>query len=965
MKLRLNTLSMAICSALLLSTGYTTSHAVAQAQDSEINASNSNEIAKLVLTSEQQLDYMNSSDAGYDVEGDALTLDFDAISEEEANSKWPNVKIAAPEGTWDWNTKGGLRFTFENPSDQPIRFEIKLADNLGIMGAATHQLDLPVEMDANSTETIDFYFLGSQMQIPGYRGGDELDLRNLAELQFYAVGPIGEQVVKVHDVEFIAGTGDLVKSEVLAEVIVADGVPTIAEAVTFKPGKQEVIELHTGSEIEVIKRDEGHGLKVHYGTEEAYPTVKFAPKKPFDWSGHGDFALAFDLDNIGDSTATLFIRVDDAIDEKFGGTASGVVNSRTGYFQLPKGESGTYYFTMSEANKLLDPGMRGLPPRKSYAAQQVGLAWGEQELDASNIVSIQLYMMEPAEEATIVIDSLRLIPNLSNDTSRFAGLIDQYGQYAETDWPEKVHDDEELAARAKADLELIANAKLADDRAKFGGWKDGPKLEGTGFFRTEKVDGKWAFVDPEGYLYFATGLDNIRMDDTFTTTGRAFTDYAGFDHASFRPSEISDVPYLEETKERAVMSELRHSMFNWLPEFDDALAQNFQYAPTMHAGPLNHGEVFSFYGANLQRKFNPESFEKASETWHDLVIARMMDWGFSSLGNWSNPSFYSNDKIPYTAHGWITGGHKRIVTGNDYWGPLHDPFDPVFRDSVKATAQSVAAEVNNSPWCIGVFIDNELTWGNTAFEANHYSLATGALRADAAESPAKAHFVATLKAKYKKIGALNKAWGSDAESWDAFAKGFTFDGNYNDASRADFSQFLTDVAEEFFSIVQQEVKEAMPNHLYMGARFSVWGMTPEAIDAAAKFTDVMSYNQYATDLYAKGDWSMLERHDKPAFIGEFAFGATDSGMFHPGPMGGDTQEWRGESYVHFLESIVENPYFVGAHWFQYLDSPTTGRAWDGENYNNGFVTVTDTPYETLVEYARDTHKDLYQRRFGK
>ena len=37
-------------------------------------------------------------------------------------------------------------------------------------------------------------------------------------------------------------------------------------------------------------------------------------------------------------------------------------------------------------------------------------------------------------------------------------------------------------------------------------------------------------------------------------------------------------------------------------------------------------------------------------------------------------------------------------------------------------------------------------------------------------------------------------------------------------------------------------------------------------------------------------------------------------------------------------SVIDNPYFVGAHWFQYIDSPASGRVWDGDaaaNINTG------------------------------
>ena len=54
-------------------------------------------------------------------------------------------------------------------------------------------------------------------------------------------------------------------------------------------------------------------------------------------------------------------------------------------------------------------------------------------------------------------------------------------------------------------------------------------------------------------------------------------------------------------------------------------------------------------------------------------------------------------------------------------------------------------------------------------------------------------------------------------------------------------------------------------------------------------------------------------------------------------------------------SVADNPDFVGAHWFQYLDEPLTGRTLDGENAHIGFVTVADLPYEGLVSAARDAN----------
>jgi hypothetical protein len=48
----------------------------------------------------------------------------------------------------------------------------------------------------------------------------------------------------------------------------------------------------------------------------------------------------------------------------------------------------------------------------------------------------------------------------------------------------------------------------------------------------------------------------------------------------------------------------------------------------------------------------------------------------------------------------------------------------------------------------------------------------------------------------------------------------------------------------------------------------------------------------------------------------------------------------------------ERAEIVGAHWFQYLDQPVTGRLLDGENGHIGLVGITDVPFTSFVEAVR-------------
>ena len=90
----------------------------------------------------------------------------------------------------------------------------------------------------------------------------------------------------------------------------------------------------------------------------------------------------------------------------------------------------------------------------------------------------------------------------------------------------------------------------------------------------------------------------------------------------------------------------------------------------------------------------------------------------------------------------------------------------------------------------------------------------------------------------------------------------------------------------------------------------------------------------------------------------------DERMFSPGLVAATNQQERGEMYASYITDLLKTNTFVGGHWFQYVDQPNTGRSWDGENYNAGFVDVCDIPYYPLVEAAKGIHSQMYSIKYG-
>ncbi len=692
-----------------------------------------------------------------------------------------------------------------------------------------------------------------------------------------------------------------------------------------------------------------------HSRENLYTSLNFRPEKPWDWRGGEVVGLAMEIGNPGRESVQINLDIVD-----------GQGRTATRSTVIPAGGSGTYYAPLKGSDLERDTGLRDDPDYWRMAGRKFTWMWGTKQLDLSSIREFKIGSISLATDRTITIDKVRIVRNPVIDPNYLKGIVDRYGQAAKIDFAGKVKSDADLRAAARAEVAQLRGAALPD-RSRYGGWKNGPKLKATGFFRTEKVDGKWAMVDPEGYLYFATGIDNIRMANLTTMTGYDFRP------GSVKPRDADDVTPEDSAglyrvpdsalAGRFVASQLRRDMFQWIPEYNDPLGDHFDYRREGHSGPLDKGEAYSFYRANLERRYGQTSPASYMKAWRDVTTKRMIDWGFTSFGNWLDPSYYATAQLPYFANGWIIGNFKTVSSGDDYWAPLPDPFDPLFAERARATARSLASEVRGSPWCAGIFIDNEKSWGRVGTPQGQYGIVINTLSRSASDSPTKAVFVKLLRKKYGTVAALNTAWGADIASWGALAKGVVLK-EHGAARQADYAMLLKAYAREYFRVVDGALNEVLPKHLYMGVRFATWGMTPEVIEAASEFVDIMSYNEYR-EIPHEGAWSFLAKIDKPSLIGEFHMGASDAGLYHPGLILASDQKDRAAQYERYMDAVIANPWFVGAHWFQYVDSPLTGRSYDGENYNVGFVSVADVPYPEMVAAAKRMNGRLYPVRFGK
>ena len=647
-----------------------------------------------------------------------------------------------------------------------------------------------------------------------------------------------------------------------------------------------------------VKAGTGMAMRMTTGTSQPWPGVTLpAPDGHWDLSPFAQVALQ--VKNAGTSRGTLNCRVDNP-------GADGTKNCVNGSLTLNPGQSGTLQVTLRRTSddklggKLF--GLRGYPVA----------AGGPGTINPANITQILLFVNQPQAACVFEVDDLGATGThtpptaWTSDVDPFFPFIDTFGQYKHKDWPGKIHSLEELQQRREIEATELAAQPGPKDWDKYGGWAEGPQLHASGFFRTEKLNGKWWLVDPDGRLFFSHGIDCVRMVDNTPIDER--TDW------------FKDFPGTQ-------------------PEFKEFLSNG--HALKGHYAGLSP-RCFTFAGANLKRKYGLDWKPAYAATIHQ----RLRSWGLNTIANWSDPEVFLQRRTPYTDT-LGTPGVRMIEASEGYWGKFPDVFDPGFSDKLRRAMHDKRRGSANDPWCIGYFSDNEMSWGDDT------SLALGALKSPP-DQAAKKDFIADLKAKYGDIAKLNTAWSTRHDSWDALLTNRAAPDPHK--ARTDLTAFYSKAAETYFRSVRDAIKAVAPNQLYLGCRFA-W-VNDLADRAAGRYCDVISYNIYQRSVADFRNPSS----DKPLIIGEFHFGSLDRGLFHTGLVPVENQAARAQAYKDYVLGALKHPQFVGTHWFQWMDEPTTGRAYDEENYQIGFLDVADTPYPETIAASRVVGAGLYRHR---
>lgn len=520
----------------------------------------------------------------------------------------------------------------------------------------------------------------------------------------------------------------------------------------------------------------------------------------------------------------------------------------------------------------------------------------------------------------------------------FYPFIDVFGQYRHLTWTDKVTGDSDLLAKYAAEQTELALLRPASF-GTYGGWKHGPKLEATGFFRTAKVDGKWWLVDPEGYLFHSSGLT--------TVSSVVRTDASG---ASAMRTGITN----------------RETFFEPLPATGHparTLGLLANETATVTSGEYQGQRPLAanFFAMNALKQLPTtvtlEDLRAATTT---LAFDRMRSWGFTTIGAWSDPDlFVRAGRQPYTH--MLQPTHPGLIRGSTTY---LDYFKDAWVTNLRARLNAEVGLTIGDPWNLGYYIDNERDWTKSNVSARSLGLWVLGAPSENLERYAKRAFRDQLQAKYGTIGALNAQWGVTYASWDDVLTR-TDVAPAAAGSDADMAAFEVLYAETYFSKCRQVMREIAPQHLYLGCRFTT-GARPPVLEVAARYSDVVTINVYGNSVRLLT--GMEDDADVPVMCTEYYFYSHDSGLFADAVGSGterSSQTARASAMKSYIASSATHTRYVGTHWFQYFDYPPSGRL-NSRNMNSnlGFVSTANLPYSTMVKAAREANYAMYRTRFA-
>ena len=334
-----------------------------------------------------------------------------------------------------------------------------------------------------------------------------------------------------------------------------------------------------------------------------------------------------------------------------------------------------------------------------------------------------------------------------------------------------------------------------------------------------------------------------------------------------------------------------------------------------------------------------------SNEWAAATLKRLKSWKFTTIGGWSDYRALQRSCDAEVAFTPVL--HVGSTAGVPWW----DMWDTNIIARMHQVAREQILPLRDDPRLLGYYSDNEVGWWNAALFKMTLE--------QAPTSGQRGRLIRLLRETYHdQWPELQKDFeAEDAASFDDLEQRGRLYLRPGGRGIRVCRHFLGLMAERYYALVKEVIRTYDSRGLILGERYQSF-FYPEVVRACAQHVDAISGNLNAA--WSDGTFpryyleTLHGLSGKPVVVSEFYMAAQENRSGNKNDRSTfptvRTQRQRATGFRRTARALAQEPYVVGADWFQYYDEPTYGRG-DSENYDFGLVDIFDRPYERLVAAA--------------
>src|SRR5688572_15470131 len=265
----------------------------------------------------------------------------------------------------------------------------------------------------------------------------------------------------------------------------------------------------------------------------------------------------------------------------------------------------------------------------------------------------------------------------------------------------------------------------------------------------------------------------------------------------------------------------------------------------------------------VSRDYSPEARAADGgdlDKWAQNTWRRVNAIGFKGLGAWCNPVFHKYD-VPITRDlniwAWMKPEFKRF-------------YSPDWAKTAAIAVEKQVVPLKDNVNLVGYFIDNEIDWGDANSGPSYYF--NGLPKDD----PNRREVINTIQTLWPTIDAFNGDWKTSLKDWDELGALAELPHDQAKPYAKLSSAWLKHLAQDYFRLTTQLIRQHDPNHLILGVRFR--GYAPrEVVAASCGYTDAQSLNYYVNDGRLDDEMfkMMYEESGQPIILSEYSFHSLD------------------------------------------------------------------------------------------